>query len=164
MRNIAAIRGNVNIASEEGKGTTIQITLPLVLSIIDGLLVKIDQTQYVIPLSITDRIFPVKASEVEKTFNNMISLAGQQFSFFNLREELKVGGKPPEKMQMVVINYRDVRVALAVDHVIGKLQAVLKPLGKLYHDQNLISAATIMGDGSIALVLDANALIDGYSD
>jgi len=163
MRNISAIRGNVNITSEKGKGTTIRVTLPLVLSIIDGLLVKINNTQYVIPLSLTDRIFPVKASDVEMAFNNMISLGGKQYPFYNLREELNVDGSPPEKMQMVIINYRDVRVALTVDNVVGKLQAVLKPLGKLYHDQKLISAATIMGDGSIALVLDANALVDNYS-
>jgi two-component system chemotaxis sensor kinase CheA len=163
MQNIMAIRGNVNLTSERGKGTTIRITLPLVLSIIDGLLVKIDQTQYVIPLSLTDRIFPVRASDVEKAFNNMISLGGKQLPFYNLREELNLDGKAPEKMQMVVINYRETRVALTVDQVVGKLQAVLKPLGKLYHDQKLISAATIMGDGSIALILDVNALVDEYS-
>jgi two-component system chemotaxis sensor kinase CheA len=83
--------------------------------------------------------------------------------FYNLREELNLDGKAPEKMQMVVINYRETRVALTVDQVVGKLQAVLKPLGKLYHDQKLISAATIMGDGSIALILDVNALVDEYS-
>ncbi|MFO8002507.1 MAG: chemotaxis protein CheA [Marinilabilia sp.] len=159
MQNISAIRGEVNVASVKGKGTTVTITLPLVLSIIDGLLVRINQTRYVIPLSLTDRIFPVRASDVANSFNNIISLGGDQMSFFNLREELKVGGTPPEKMQMVAINYRDVRIALTVDQVIGKIQAVLKPLGKMYHEQKLISAATIMGDGSIALVLDANALI-----
>jgi two-component system chemotaxis sensor kinase CheA len=160
MRNIQAIRGLVNIASVKGKGTTITITLPLVLSIIDGLLVRINNTKYVIPLSLIDRIFPVKASQVSKSFNNIISLGGEQLSFFNLRDELKEAGNPPEKMQMIVVRYNEVRIALTVDQVIGKLQAVLKPLGKMYHDQTLISAATIMGDGSIALVLDVNALVN----
>lgn len=160
MKNIQAVRGMVNITSDKGKGTTVTITLPLVLSIIDGLLVRINNTKYVIPLSLIDRIFPVKASEISKCFNNIISLGGEQLSFFNLRDELKENGNPPEKMQMIVVQYNDVRIALTVDQVIGKLQAVLKPLGKMYHDQKLISAATIMGDGSIALVLDVNALVN----
>lgn len=164
MRNIQSIRGMVNISSEKGKGTTLTITLPLVLSIIDGLLVKINNTQYVIPLSLIDRIFPVRDADVEKSFNNLISLGGEQMSFFNLREELKVGGKAPQKMQMIVIRYNEVRIALTVDQVVGKLQAVLKPLGKMYDEQTLISAATIMGDGSIALVLDVNALINECSE
>lgn len=160
MRNIQAIRGKVSVDSEVGEGTTVTITLPLVLSIIDGLLVKINQTQYVIPLSLTDRIFSVKSHEIENAFNNIISLGGNQMSFFDLRKELRTGGKAPEKIQMIVINYNEVKIALAVDQVVGKIQAVLKPLGKLYHHQKLISAATIMGDGSIALVLDANAIVE----
>jgi two-component system chemotaxis sensor kinase CheA len=164
MRNIQSIRGMVDIASEKEKGTTITITLPLVLSIIDGLLVRINKTQYVIPLSLIDHIFPVKRAEIESSFNNIISLGGKQMSFFNLRQELEEEGDAPERMQMVIVSYHDTKIALAVDYVIGKLQAVLKPLGKMYHDQALISAATIMGDGSIALVLDVNALVNECSE
>jgi two-component system chemotaxis sensor kinase CheA len=60
---------------------------------------------------------------------------------------------------MVVVNHGQEQVALAVDQVIGKMQAVLKPLGRLYHNQKAVSAATIMGDGSIALVFDTNYII-----
>lgn len=162
-RNIAAIRGEVAIDSKPDKGTTISITLPLVLSIIDGLLVRINQTLYVIPLSLTDRIYPVDSQLLNRNFINLITLDGVQYPFFNLRQELDLGGNPPARCQMVVVNHSEMRVALAVDQVLGKIQAVLKPLGRLYHDQKMISAATIMGDGAIALVLDTNAIIKQLS-
>ncbi len=157
-RNIAAIRGDVHIESEPGKGSCISISLPLVLSIIDGLLVRIGSTQYVIPLSLTDRIYPANSQMLEDTFINVVTLDGVQIPFINLRKAFEVAGPAPAKCQMVVVKQTGFTIALSVDQVIGKIQAVLKPLGKLYHHQKMISAATIMGDGTIALVLDANTI------
>ncbi len=162
-RNITAIRGEVALESEPGKGTSVSITLPLVLSIIDGLLVRINETQYVIPLSLTDRIYPVDSELMNRTLINLITLDGVQIPFFNLRYELDLKGFPPKQCQMVVVNHKGIKVALAVDQVIGKIQAVLKPLSRLYSNQKMISAATIMGDGAIALVLDTNAIIKQLS-
>ncbi|ASB48340.1 chemotaxis protein CheA [Alkalitalea saponilacus] len=158
-RNILAIRGETTIESTPGKGTTITITLPLVLSIIDGLLVRIANTQYVIPLSLTDRIYPMDSEKLDNNFLNVMTLNGIQYPFFNLRKEMQINGQIPKRCQMVVVNHSGFKIALSVDQVIGKIQAVLKPLGKLYHSQKMISSATIMGDGSIALVLDVNTFI-----
>ena len=163
-QNIAAIRGEVAIDSIPGKGTTISITLPLVLSIIDGLLVRINKALYVIPLSLTDRIYPIDSGSLNRDFINLITLEGVQMPFFNLRKELGLSGVAPLKSQMVVVNHSGMSVALAVDQVVGKIQAVLKPLGRLYYDQKMISAATIMGDGTIALVLDTSAIIRQLSN
>jgi two-component system chemotaxis sensor kinase CheA len=158
-RNIAAIRGDVHMESEKGKGSCIAISLPMVLSIIDGLLVRIGSTQYVIPLSLTDRIYPASSQMLEDTFINVVTLDGVQIPFINLRKEFEVDGAAPAKCQMVVVKQAGYTIALSVDQVLGKIQAVLKPLGKLYHKQKMISAATIMGDGTIALVLDANTIV-----
>lgn len=159
MRNITAIRGEVSIESELGKGTTISITLPMVLSIIDGLLVKIAQTNFVIPLSLTDRIYPVNGQILEDKFIDVVTLEGKQYPFLNLRRELDIIGEIPERCQMVVVKINGTQYALTVDYVIGKIQTVLKPLGRLYHEQKMISAATIMGDGTISLVLDPEKLV-----
>lgn len=163
-RKIADIRGEVEIDSEKGVGTTITIKLPLTLSIIDGLLVKIDDTHYVIPLSAIDKIYAVPTKEIYEKYNNVVILDGRQISYFNLRQEFNVGSVDSEFMQVVVVNYEEKRVGLVVDHVVGEYQAVLKPLGKHYKSQEMVSGATILGDGTVALVVDTNKIIKQFAN
>lgn len=161
-KNIEAIRGEVVLSSVPGRGTTVKINLPLVLSIIDGLLVTVSENQYVIPLSSVDHIYPLESSELGRVFNNQIVLNGIQYPFFNLRNVFSSTGELPRRMEAVLVNDNGQKVAFSVDRVNGKIQAVLKPLGKFYHNHKFLSAATIMGDGAIALVLDPSAIIKKY--
>jgi len=158
-RKIADIRGEVELESEVGIGTTITIKLPLTLSIIDGLLVKVDETHYVIPLAAVDKIYAVERAKIVDTYNNILVLDGKQISFFNVRKEFELEESKQAIEQVIVVNFDDTRVGLIVDYVVGEYQAVLKPLGKHYKRQEIISGATILGDGSIALVLDTNKII-----
>ncbi|MHC1704424.1 MAG: chemotaxis protein CheA [Tenuifilaceae bacterium] len=162
-RKIADIRGEVEIDSEIDIGTTIIIKLPLTLSIIDGLLVKVDDIHYVIPLSAVDKIYAIERKKVQDTFNNVLVLEGKQVSFFNIRSEFDLPISDQEFDQIIVVNYEDNRVGLVVDSVVGEYQAVLKPLGKHYKKQEIVSGATILGDGSVALVLDTNKIIKLFS-
>lgn len=158
-KNIASIRGSVTIDSIPGKGTTISIHLPMVLSIIDGLLVSVGDNKFVFPLAVVERIFSVNKQDVEKVFNNVIALEGTQYPFFNLRDCFSVEGELPGRLQAVLVNNSDGQALFSIDKVEGKIQAVLKPLGKFYQDNKFLSAATILADGSIALVLDSNTII-----
>jgi len=162
-RKIAEIRGEVNISSVLGKGTTITIELPLTLSIIDGLLVKINSTHFVVPLSAVDKIYAIQHQLVENSFNNIIVLDGVQIPFYNLKEEFRMIGLSPKIEEVVVVNYEGAKVGLLVDSVVGEYQAVLKPLGKMYKSVELLSGATILGDGTVALVLDVNRIIKKFS-
>jgi two-component system, chemotaxis family, sensor kinase CheA len=162
-RKIADIRGEVEVESEVGVGTTITIKLPLTLSIIDGLLVRVENTDYIIPLSAVDKIYAVEHEKVYGTFNNVLVLDGKQVSFFNVRKEFGLPDSTQRIEQVIVVNFDDNRVGLIVDTVIGEYQAVLKPLGRHYKKQEMISGATILGDGSIALVLDTNKIIKLFS-
>ncbi len=162
-RKISDLRGEVELQSRVDKGTAITIKVPLTLSILDGLLVRIDHTRYVIPLSVVDKCFEVTHHQLSNTFNNLIVLDGEQVPFCYLRNEFNLTSEAPPIEQVVVIRYEDKRVGLSVDVIEGEYQAVLKPLGKLYRQQELISGATILGDGSIALVMDTNKLIKQYS-
>lgn len=161
-RKIADLRGEVALQSKVDIGTTITLKLPLTLSIIDGLLVKIEDTHFVIPLSIVDKCFEAKHIQLVDTFNNLITLDGEKIPFFYLRNEFSMSQNEAAIEQIVVIRYDGKRVGLTVDAIIGEYQAVLKPLGKLYKKQDHISGATILGDGTIALVMDINKMISQF--
>jgi two-component system chemotaxis sensor kinase CheA len=162
-RKIADIRGEVEIDSKIGQGTTITIKLPLTLSIIDGLLVKIMETFYVLPLTSVDKIYATQHNKLVNRYNQLIAFDGQQIPFFYLRNEFGFEENNVDSEQVVVVRYEDKRIGLAVDSVIGEYQAVLKPLGKHYKNQEIISGATILGDGTIALVIDTNKAIKYFS-
>ncbi len=158
-KKISEIRGEVEVDSEVGLGTTITIKLPLTLSIIDGLLVSINKAAYVIPLAAIDKIYAVEKDKIYSSFNNLVTLDGKQIPFFSLRKEFHLDASDEELEQVVVVNFEDNSVGMVVDFVIGEYQAVLKPLGKHYKTHDIFSGATILGDGTVALVMDTNKII-----
>ena len=162
-RKLTEIRGEVELDSEINVGTTLTIRLPLTLSIIDGLQVKIDENYYVMPLSVVQKIYATNHSDVVNKYNNLIVLDGEQIPFYYLREEFELEESEMDTEQVIVVSYEDKQIGLVVDEVIGEYQAVLKTLGKLYKKQEIISGATILGDGTVALVLDTNKIINQFS-
>jgi len=163
-RKLAEVRGEVELDSELNAGTTLTIKLPLTLSIIDGLLVKIAHDHYVMPLSSVYKIYATNHSNVVNTYNNLIVLDGNQIPFYYLREEFDLPEGEQEIEQIVIVSYEDKKIGLVVDEVIGEYQAVLKSLGKMYKKQEIISGATILGDGTVALVVDTNKIINQFSE
>jgi len=162
-RKITDIRGQIKITSQVNIGTTITIRLPLTVSIIDGLLVKVNDADFVIPLSSVDRCFELPATNVLNHFSNVVVLDGEQIPFISLAEEFYGIQKDSSTQEIIIVHHEDQRVALIADYVVGKFQAVLKPLGKYFMQMENISGATILGDGRIALVLDTGKVIEQYS-
>ncbi|WP_430812501.1 MULTISPECIES: chemotaxis protein CheA [unclassified Carboxylicivirga] len=158
-KKIGEIRGEVSLDSEMGKGTTLTLELPMTLSIIDGLLVKVTGNQYVIPIANIEKIFAMDSVSFGKTFNHVVNIDDEQFSFIDMREafETEVVNKGTE--QLILVKYEDTKVGLLVDQVIGEYQTVVKPMGRFLKKQENISGASIMGDGTIAMVIDTNRLI-----
>lgn len=161
-RKISEIRGSVEIDSEKNVGTTITIKLPLTLSIVDGLLVGVDDEKYLIPLSAIEKIYPVEHDILKNNFHKVIELDEKLIPFFYLRKEFDTKEGEIKNEHAIVISYEDNQVALIVDQVIGEYQAVLKTLGKHYKKQEMVSGATILGDGSVALVLDTNMMVTNF--
>ncbi|MBC7923831.1 MAG: chemotaxis protein CheA [Ferruginibacter sp.] len=158
-RKIADVRGEVSVTSQRYVGTTITLKLPLTISIIDGLLVRIADTHFVIPLAVVDKCYETNHALLTNTFSNLVVLDGQQVPFFYLRTEFDVPENGPAIEQMVVVRHEGRRIGLTVDAIVGEYQAVLKPLGRLYKHLSILSGATILGDGTVALVVDTGQLI-----
>lgn len=151
------LRGEVEVTSEDGLGTTFTLKLPLTLSIIDTLHVKIDSSDYLIPLSDVEGCINRDVSEMQNTSNSII-LNDSLIPLINLRKAFNLLPSKSIMQKMVVVRKEDKTLALTVDEVIGEHQAVLKSLGEVFRKQDFVSGASIMGDGSVSLVLDTNKL------
>ena len=162
-RKVSDIRGTVQVSSSLGEGTTITIKLPLTLSIIDGMLVRIADVDYIIPLSVIDTIFAVEHEKIVSAFQNVINIEGSQYPFYYLRDEFGLTDSAPAKEEIIMVKYEDRKIGIVVDNITGEYQAVLKPLGKLYRNQDIFSGASILGDGTVALVLDTHKVINQFT-
>ena len=159
-RSIEALNGKVWIDSEKGKGSVVTVELPLTLAIIEGLLVKVEDECYVLPLSMVEECIELSAEDNEQTnSNSLIEVRGELVPYMRLRNYFGQKGELPDIEQIVIARMGDDRFGFTVDEVIGQHQTVIKGLSKLYEDVSGLSGATILGDGAVALILDAPALV-----
>jgi len=158
-RNISDIRGEIDVVTKKDKGTSFIITLPLTLSILDGLLVKIGDTDFILPLTAVAKCYEVETTQLESTYNQWMNLDGKRIPFFHLRNDFGITDHKPLHSQVITVTHNGAPVGLAFDKIEGEYQAVLKPLGEFYRGQHEFSGATILGNGHVALVLDPHKLI-----
>jgi len=159
-RAIDGLRGTVEVTSKPGTGTTITLKLPLTLAIIDGLLVKIQDDHYILPLSSVEECIELSDSDIDKVHGrHIINVRGAIVPYINLRESFNVNGEKPAIEQIVITTIYGNKVGFVVDNVLGQHQTVLKSLGKIYKEIDGVSGATILGDGSVALILDVFKLV-----
>ncbi|SOB57871.1 CheA signal transduction histidine kinase [Pseudodesulfovibrio profundus] len=161
--NIKNLKGSVHTQSEVGKGTKLTLTLPLTLAIIDALMVQVAGDTFAIPLdavSETTKIDVDKLSDVNK--RKAVTLRGEVLGVVELSELLGLPQKEDERevLPMVVIQDNDRRLGLVVDRLLERQEIVIKPLGQYLNNFNLqgLSGATIMGDGSVVLILDPHEI------
>jgi two-component system chemotaxis sensor kinase CheA len=160
-RNIEALRGTIELDSEEGVGSTTRIRLPLTLAIIDGFLMGVGSASYVVPLDMV--VECMELSEVERLESqgrDFLNLRGAALPFVRLREEFREPGKAGKRENVVVVQYGNQKAGFVVDELMGEFQTVIKPLGKLFGNLKGISGSTILGSGEVALILDVPALVN----
>lgn len=158
-RAIEGLRGSIAIDSQPGNGSTITIRIPLTLAIVESLLVSVDADTYALPLSVVEECVELSQAEIARTHGrHLINVRGQIVSYIPLRQAFEVNSAAPELQQVVITNVNGNQVGFVVDQVIGQHQSVIKSLGRMYREVRGISGATILGDGSVALILDINHL------
>ena len=159
-RQFETLRGHVDMTSEAGRGSTLALTLPLTLAIIDGLLVEMGRDQFIIPMSVvTENVELRRAERSRNNGRNVVAVRGELVPYVRLRETFAINGADPEVEKIVIARHGKGRVGLVVDRVLGNHQTVIQSLGRFYRKIELVSGATIMGDGRVALILDVAGLL-----
>ena len=154
-KTIDGLGGNVEIKSTPGVGTEITLVLPLTLAIIEGLLVTIQNEYFIFPLSVVEECVEMDKKEADAVKGrHLVNVRDQLVPYLKLREYFDITEEAPESQQIVIACINSQKFGFVVDRVIGSYQTVIKSLGQLYKNIEGISGATILGDGSVALILD----------
>jgi two-component system chemotaxis sensor kinase CheA len=164
-QSVDTLRGSVNIESSNNSGTSITLRIPLTLAIIDGLLVKIGAEHFVLPLLAVEECVELKEDAGHNgNGRHLIDVRGAAVPYIRLRDRFEINCSSPELEQVVIVSMDGNRFGFVVDSVVGEHQTVIKPLGSFYKAVKGVSGATILGDGSVALILDINNLYQEAKD
>jgi two-component system chemotaxis sensor kinase CheA len=159
-RTIENMRGSIDLTTKPRHGTTVTLRLPLTLAIIEGLLIRVGEGRYIIPLPAVEECVELpEGIEANARGRNFLDIRGSLVPFLRLREVF--GTKTPVEphQKTIIISTGETRVGLVADQIIGNHQTVIKSLSKLHSDVTIFSGATILGDGTAALILDVAQLV-----
>ncbi|MBI1920536.1 MAG: chemotaxis protein CheA [Geobacter sp.] len=159
-RAMDSLRGSVSVTSLPGDGTTITLTIPLTLAIIESLLVRVGPDCFVLPLSLVEECVELTSADRAKAHGrHLVRVRDSIVPYIPLRERFGARGEAPEIEQVVITEVDGKRVGLVVDHVIGEHQTVIKSIGRMFRNVAGVSGATILGNGTVALILDVQQLV-----
>ncbi len=164
-RNIEALRGSVQVQSRPGQGCTFEIRLPLTLAIIDGFMIGVGESAYVIPLAYVRECMELPAGALgnDDRMNLHYDLRGEYLPCVRLRKVFHSNAKKPKRENIIVVSFGGTKAGIVADQLHGESQTVIKPLGTLFEKNRAISGATIMGTGDVALIIDVPKLINEVS-
>jgi two-component system, chemotaxis family, sensor kinase CheA len=160
-RNIDILRGMVEISSSPGKGSTITIRLPLTLAIIEGFSVRVGTETFVVPLEHVTECTELPAEQRSPEASGILSLRGSPLPYVRLRRLFSVSGEAPKRENIVVVKINEFHAGIAVDELLGGMQAVVKPLGRAFRGVSGIAGSTVLGDGRVGLIIDVPSLMRG---
>jgi two-component system chemotaxis sensor kinase CheA len=158
-QRVDSLRGAIDVASKPGAGTSVTLRLPLTLAIIDGLLVSVGDACFVLPLANTLECIELTREETERANGKHVAnVRGAIVPYIRLREHFDIRTPRPEIEQIMLVETEGGRYGFVVDRVLGDCQTVIKNLGRFYRHVQVVSGATILGNGTVALILDPERL------
>ncbi|MCF4127264.1 chemotaxis protein CheA [Methylobacterium sp. SyP6R] len=160
-KTIESLRGTIDITTEPGAGTTVSLRLPLTLAIIEGLLIRVGEGRYVVPLAAVEECVELPMGDRASRGRDFLDIRGTLVPFLRLRSMFGAEGEPDPYQKVIIVSVGETRVGLLVDQIIGNHQTVIKSLSKLHADVATFSGATILGDGTAALIIDVARLVSG---
>jgi two-component system chemotaxis sensor kinase CheA len=159
-RVIDKLQGTIEIHSQPGQGTKIDLRVPLTLAIIDGLMIDVGDNFFILPLGLVEEVVELQQARGDSTTeNNILNIRGAIVPYVFLREVLNINNRSDDIERVVIVSNGGERVGLVVDRVVGQHQTVIKGLGKAYEKVSNFSGSTILGDGTVALILDVPDLL-----
>lgn len=160
-QTVTGLRGRIDVTSTKDEGTAITLRLPLTLAIIDGLLLKVGDSHYVAPLASVEEVVDMDAQKNAATrTRSFLNIRDAIVPFIRLRDLFGTPGDAGPFQKVVIVSFGDMRVGLVVDQVIGQHQTVIKSLTRLHSHITHFSGATILGDGTVALILEIAHLVE----
>jgi two-component system chemotaxis sensor kinase CheA len=160
-RSMDEMRGKIDLASTPGQGTQVTLRLPLTLAIIEGLLVRVGHGRYIIPLSAVEECVELSESADKRSNGrSFLNIRGDLVPFLRLRELFDSNVPADLHQKVVIVSSGETKVGLVIDQIIGSHQTVIKSLSKLHADVGTFSGATILGDGTTALILDIAHVVE----
>jgi len=161
-QNVESLSGTLEISSKRGEGSCFTLKLPLTLAIIDGLLVKIANHFFVMPLANILECFELSLEQIRRNHGRrFVEVRDEMVPYVDIREYFNLEGPKPAISQVMIADTREGKFGFLVDNVIGNHKTVIKRLGALCKDMESLSGATILGDGTVALILDLSKLAQG---
>jgi two-component system chemotaxis sensor kinase CheA len=158
-QRVDSLRGTIDVASTPGTGTSVTLRLPLTLAIIDGLLVSVGEACFVLPLANTLECIELTGKDIEQANGKHVAnVRGEIVPYIRLREHFNIHSPRPEIEQIMLVETEGGRYGFVVDRVLGDCQTVIKNLGRFYRHVQVVSGATILGNGTVALILDPERL------
>ena len=160
-RNIESLRGHIRVASQPGRGATMQIRLPLTLAMIDGFLTMVGDVHYVLPLSVVAECIDVPQeclADPDRTCGTF-DLRGEVLPYLDLARFYGVEPGLARRRSLIVVRDGGVRIGLVVDRLLGEHQTVIKPLAGIFRHIKALAGSTILGSGAVALVLDMQGVL-----
>lgn len=166
LNGIKKLNGSIKIITAANVGTTFRIQLPLTLAIIEGFLIRIGINHFVLPLSFIAECFETTLSELVNK-NMVYNLRGEYLSIIKMDEffsNIEYDKSENDKIQVAILQTAEGKLAILTDEIIGNIQAVIKPISKSLNKSSIITGSTLLGNGEVAFILDAQNLLDKFKE